>query len=263
MKKLFHAGRVFYGIAIAGLGAQTIYDKDFPYMLIPPVPVMVHKLVLLIYFTGTILFITGACIVFQKWIRSAAVLLGFILLVVFCLYYLPYEFLATSTYLQLGAWDNAEKELALSGGAFVIAGCYNAKNENSFIRFIGNLIPFGTAIFSFTILSFGIDHFLYAKDVAEYIPSWISNRIVWAYIAGVGLFGSGIAILLKIKIQLIPILLGSMIFTWFVILHIPKVIDAAPGGERVGETTSALLALAYCGTAFVIAGMMKNFRSHS
>jgi len=35
MRNLSDIGRIFYGIAVAGLGFQTIYYDDFPYMLIP------------------------------------------------------------------------------------------------------------------------------------------------------------------------------------------------------------------------------------
>jgi hypothetical protein len=48
-------------------------------------------------------------------------------------------------------------------------------------------------------------------------------------------------------------LLGAMIFIWVIILHIPKAI-AASADDAGGEITSAFLALAYCGIAFVIAG---------
>lgn len=57
----------------------------------------------------------------------------------------------------------------------------------------------------------------------------------------------------KIRVGLIAALLGAMVFIWFMILHIPKVIHA-PVADRGGEMTSAFLALAYSGIAFVIAG---------
>jgi uncharacterized membrane protein len=79
-------------------------------------------------------------------------------------------------------------------------------------------------LFSIPIISFGILHFLYAKDVADYVPSWMPNHIFWTYLAGTALIGSGLAIILKIKPQLAATLLGIMIFIWFVILHIPRVI---------------------------------------
>jgi len=48
-----------------------------------------------------------------------------------------------------------------------------------------------------------------------------------------------------------------MIFTWFIILHIPKAI-ASPFAGTGSEVTSAFLALAYSGTAFVTAGVTRN-----
>ena len=33
MGKLTDMGRIFYGAAIAGMGVQTVYDHDLPYML--------------------------------------------------------------------------------------------------------------------------------------------------------------------------------------------------------------------------------------
>jgi hypothetical protein len=48
-----------------------------------------------------------------------------------------------------------------------------------------------------------------------------------------------------------------MIMIWFVSLHIPKIITAMPAG-RPDEITSAFLALAYSGIAFVIAGTAKK-----
>ena len=254
MENLFNVGRIFYGIAIAGLGSLTIYYKEFPYMLIPPNHGWIPGLLTVINISGALLVLAGTCIVFEIRTRPVALLLGTALLLLFCFYFIPYEFISTTSYMRLGEWDNAEKELALSAGALVIAGHYPGGKEISFISFLARLIQFGEIIFSITIISFGIDHFLYAKDVAEYIPAWIPNRIFWAYLAGAGLLGSGIAILLKIRIRLFAGLLGTMILIWFIILHVPKAM-AAPASDSGGEVTSAFLALAYSGIAFAIVGV--------
>ena len=257
MGKLANVGRIFFGIAIAGIGFQTIYYKDFPYMLIPAKHSWIPGLVMFAYISGSLLFLAGACIVFEKKIRSASLLLGTALLLIFCFYFIPYQFMTNSNYMHLVAWENAEKELALSSGAFIIVGCFSEKNETSLTRFSTKLIRFGAILFSITIISFGIIHFQYAKDVAEYIPSWIPYRLFWAYVAGAALIGSGVAIILKIRQRLIATLLGTMIFIWFIILHIPKSI-ASPFAGKGGEVTSAFLALAYSGIAFVIAGTNKK-----
>jgi uncharacterized membrane protein YphA (DoxX/SURF4 family) len=258
--KLSDVGRIFYGMAMAGMGFQTIYDHDLPYMLIPPGHSWISNLTSLAYISGIMLVVAGTSIVFKIKPRPIALLLGFVLLLIFCFYFIPYEFLFTPNYMHLGEWDNAEKELALSSGALLIAGSFPKTNENFLFKSLSKLIPLGVILFSITILSFGIDHFLYAKDVADYIPSWIPNRIFWAYFAGTALICSGIAIILKTKLRLGAALLGTMIFIWVIILHIPKVINAS-GDERKGELTSAFLALAYSGIAFVIAGLAKNNRS--
>jgi uncharacterized membrane protein len=257
MGNLSNIGRIFYGIAIAAMGLQTIYYSDFPYMLIPPKHFWMNGLVISAYISGTMLILAGACIVFEKKIMPVSILLGSVLLLIFCFYYIPYEFMASANYMHFGEWENAAKELALSSGAFVIAGCFSKKNENPLIRFLTKLIPFGAIFFSITIISFGIDHFLYAKEASGYIPSWVPNHIFWMYFTGSALIGSGIAIILKVKRGLFATLLGTMIFIWFIILHVPRVISS-PSADMGGEVTSAFLALAYCGIAFVIAGATKK-----
>jgi len=247
-------GRIFYGVAMFGMGIQTIYQRDFLYMFIPPDHSRIPGLALIASLFGAILILSGASIVLTKKIQAGTLVLGILLLLIFCFYFVPYEFLSTSNYMHLGEWENAIKELSLSAGAFVIAERFICSDSRFLPRFIVKLLPFGATLYGLTILSFGINHFLYAKEAAGYVPSWIPIPIFWIYFAGAGLIGSSVAIILKVKTRLFSFLLGAMIFTWVIILHIPKVIGAASADDRAGEMTSALLALAYCGIAFVIAG---------
>jgi uncharacterized membrane protein YphA (DoxX/SURF4 family) len=255
MGNLSKIGRIFYGIAMAAMGFLTIYNHDFPYMLIPSQHRWMNDHVLLIYISGGLLVLAGAYIALGKKVMPVSLLLGSVLLMIFCFYFVPYEFLASPNYMHFYDWENAVKELSLAGGALAIAGSHLGKSQNPVIRFLGRLIPLGAIIFSLTIISFSINHFLYAKEAADYIPSWVPNHMFWIYFAGVALLGSGMAILLKIKPGLMAALLGTMIFIWVIILHIPKAIGDSMAG---GEVSSAFLALAYCGIAFVIAGDIKK-----
>jgi len=257
MSNLTNIGRIFYGIGIGGIGFLTIYYGDFPYMLIPSNHSWIPGLRLVSYIFGAMLIMAAVCIVLKKEIRLISIILAGFLLLIFCLFFIPYQLLASSNFMQFGDWENAEKELALSGGAFVIAGCFTGNNENTPIRFLTKLLPLGTILFAITIISFGIDHFLYAKEAADYVPSWIPNHLFWIYFAGIPLIGSGIGIIFKIRVRLIASLLGTMIFNWFIILHIPYVITSH-FSDIGGEVTSAFLALAYSGIAFVIAGVAKK-----
>ncbi len=254
MLNLLHIGRIFYGVAIAALGFQTIYYNELPYMLLPSD--YLHGQVIT-YITGIIFLFCAACIVFQKKAGQVSLLFGGLLLLVFLFYFVPYEFFVSKNYLSFGEWENAEKELALSAGAFVIAYNFPAQNKNGLVRLLRKLALFGAPVFAIIIFCFGILHFLFAKQAAPLVPSWIPNHLFWIYFAGVALLGSGIAIVLKIKTSLVATLLGIMIFIWFVCLHVPRVI-AAPAADMPGEVASALIALAYSGTAFMIAGSARR-----
>ena len=132
MENLSDIGRIFYGISIAVMGFLTIYYNDFPYMLLPPGHSGIPGFVMLVYISGTMLILAGACIVFKRKTRLVSLLLGGVLLLIFCFYFIPYEFIAGSNYMHLGQWENAEKELALASGAFVIAGCFSERNKKKF-----------------------------------------------------------------------------------------------------------------------------------
>jgi hypothetical protein len=242
MRNLSNIGRIFYGISIAVMGFVTIYDHDFPYMFIPPGHSWLVGHEIVAYISGALLILAGGFIAFAKKTLPVSLLLGAVLLSVFCFYFIPYQLMASSRYMHFGQWENSAKELALAGGAFVVAGCFSRR-----------LMPLGAILYSITIISFGIDHFLFAREALDYIPSWIPYHLFWMYFTGSALLGSGIAIILKIRPGLFAGLLGAMIFIWFIILHIPRVI-ASPLADIGSEVTSAFLALAYCGTAFVIAG---------
>jgi uncharacterized membrane protein YphA (DoxX/SURF4 family) len=248
---------MFYAIAIIGIGLQAFYYSDFAYMLIPPKHSAIPSLAILAYLFGTFLIVSGICIAFEKKAKPVSLLLGFILLLIFCFYFVPYLLFYDPNNTIFGEWENAEKELALSAGAFVIASGFSPDTENGFTNFLAKLIPLGTLFFSLCMICFGISHFLYPQDVADYMPKWIPYKLFWGYLAGSGLIGSGIAIILNVKPRLAATLLGAMIFTWFIILHIPYTL-VNPFGGKGGETTSAFLALAYSGIAFVIAGTGKK-----
>lgn len=59
-------GRVFFGIAIAGLGVQSIHDHDIPYMLMAPAPFPPPVLAALSYIFGAFFLFSGA---FKRCIR--------------------------------------------------------------------------------------------------------------------------------------------------------------------------------------------------
>jgi hypothetical protein len=147
--------------------------------------------------------------------------------------------------------------LAFAGGAFLVAGLYPATDNNGLMRFLTKLIPCGTIFFAIPVLSFGILHFMVTRQASMLVPAWVPGPMFWTYLAGVGLLGAAIAMILRILVKPAATLLGIIILIWFVILHIPRIF-VSPAIYMDGEITSAFLALAYSGIAFLVAGKGKD-----
>lgn len=257
-------GRIFYGSAIAATGVQQFFFREFFQILFPPLPYRIPGLLFVAYLVAILLLVAGTAIVLNKKTKFFAYTLGSLFLLLFIFFYVPYElFISPYSPRHLGVWINPLKELAYAGGAFVIAGKMpygdSTKGKSIFVDFLEKIAPFGRIMFSFTMTSFGVSHFYYTDTVENMVPGWIPSHLFWTYFAGVALIGAGVAIILRFRIKLIGNLLGTMIFLWFLVLHIPGAI-ANPLSNNGNEVTSAFSALAFSGIAFVIANGTGSVR---
>ena len=257
-ERLIKTARSFYAIAMVVYGIQQFIYADFRNVLLPAWQSKLPLLPVWAYIFGVVLITAGLAIIFEKKAKEASLILGGIFLVLFCFVHIPYEIIDPYSYSKhLGSWANSLKELALSGGGFVIAGSFQEENSNVqkkpvLFKLLEKMIPFGMIFFSITMTSFGIGHFMYIEFEAKLVPAWFPDHLFWAYFAGVALVGSGVFIILNIRRRAIATLLGTMIFFWVILLHIPHAI-ADPFVDRGIEVSSVFDALAFSGTAFVIA----------
>jgi uncharacterized membrane protein len=259
MEKFIRPARVAYCIGLTGMVFPQFFYKVFGSNFFPAWP----HLPLVSFWACLFTVITiAACIaiVFEKKARAASLILGGLLLAMYCFGYVPYEIILAPYNNYLGAWADGLKEPALAGGAFVIAGSFSEKTETgkaSLIKVMGKLIPFGRIFFSITMILYGYVHFLYTKPISTLVPGWIPGHVFWTYFAGAMLICSGIAIIFRIKLKLVATLLGTMIFIWLIILHTPLAV-ADPFGNKSNSLISAFSALAFSGIAFVIAGVAEK-----
>ncbi len=256
MDKLSKAARLFYGLAIAGLGIQQLAYGRFIPALLPAWPGRIPGLSLWASLVGAALLAAGAAIVFNRKTGLLSLAAGGLLLGLLCFSHVPYELLVDPYSDHLGSWTNAFTALALAGGALTLAGSYWEENgqpdalpaRSTVAR---NARVVGRLCFCTTIVTYGICHFLYTKYISPLVPAWIPYPAFWTHLTGVALFGAGSTILLGIHRRTSALLLGTMILLWVISLHLPRVINA-PLPARPGELSSLLEAIAYTGTAFAI-----------
>lgn len=256
MQKLIKTEQVFFGIAIAGFGVQQFIYPGFRPFIIPEFPSWIPGHNCWIWLTGAALIMAGVAIISGWRGRVVSLYTGAVLLLFLLAFHLGYRIQNSPEI--LGAWTDQFKLLALSGGAFITAGTFNNNpGNNSVTRFLEKLIPAGRIFFSIMLIAFGIDHFLYVDFVKTLVPDWIPGNVFWTWFAGIALIGSGLAILLRIKIKQVSFLLGIMLFLWLLLLHIPRAIEF-PDMANGNEVTSVLQCLGFSGIAFMIAARAGN-----
>ena len=256
MENIIKAGRGFFAICLVGLAGQQFYYGDFRPVFVPAWPSPMPGQIVLVWLFS--LFLIGAAIalVAEKMARTAMLVLAwlFLALVLFC--HIPFHLVHDPNAGNIGAWNNAFKELCFSGSALIMAGSFPPEamspKRAALEKPLEGLIPFGTVFFSVMLIVFGIEHFLYAEFVQGLVPDWIPAHLFWTYFAAVALVGAGVGIILRIKLKQIAMLTGIMIFIWFLILHIPRA-AAAPVTDQGNELTSVWESLGFSGVAFVLA----------
>ena len=237
MEALAKAGRWAFAICLIGLAGQQLYYSDLRPVFVPAWASPIPGHALLAWLFSIILIGAAATLLLDKGGRIAMLLLGGLLLALFLFSFVPFELLVDPNGMQIGAWNNALKELMFSGSAFVIAG-----------RFV----PVGRLFYSVMLVVFGIEHFLFAEGVKTLVPSWIPGDLFWTYFAAVALIGAGVAIIFRIKVKVVARLLGVMVFIWVLILHIPRAV-VAQASDMGNELSSVFESLGVSGIAFVIA----------
>jgi uncharacterized membrane protein len=249
--------RLFFVIGLIGIAVQQIYFKSFRPIIVPGWPSWILDSVFLVWVVSLALII--AAIAILAGFRKAALWLGFLFLVFVVLLHLP-ELFRSHTY-SVGGWSSALKLLALSRSALIVARSLpNPGGRRRDEGFPDRLVPAGPFFFAIMMVVFGIDHFVYPGFVSSLVPSWIPGSLFWTYFCGIALFLAGLAIILQVRVRLVALLLGLMIFIWVFVLHIPRAIANPDSGGIGNEWTSVFEAFAFSGIAFMLAGQAERKR---
>lgn len=247
------AWRLFFATALIAIAIQQMICGGFRPLFIPEWPEWLPGRIICVYIFSIMMILAGFAIILEKSARTVAGLLGVIFLVLLITFHIPYQ--VENNLHFLGGWSDAFKELAFSGGAFIVAA--SLPKERGISSFIDSLLPAGRFLFAITMIVFGIEHFIYVPFVAMLVPAWIPGHTFWAYFAGVALILAGGAIFINVLLKPAAMLLGIMLFLWFIMLHIPRAI-ADPHSGSGNEWTSVFEALAFSGIALLLASGVKR-----
>src|ERR1700712_2463843 len=221
MKQLILTGRAFYASALVVYGLQQLYFGTFRDVFFSVYQNHLLLVRIFSYLFGIYLVATSVFIFIPDKGKKASLILGGVFMTLFLGTHMTYELISEPNKLyHLGLWTTPLKELALAGGAFVVAYSFETPLTGK-LAVLEKIMPYGNLFFLYTMTSYGISHIIYAEFLVNTVPDWMANHLFWVNLTGIALTASGITIILGIRIRIIALLLSLMIFLWFWLVHVP------------------------------------------
>jgi uncharacterized membrane protein YphA (DoxX/SURF4 family) len=191
--------------------------------------------------------VAGVSIATGMWARLASTVLGTVLLLYAAFHYLP---TLVARLHDPGPWTVIFEILAMASGAWVLAA--DAPPDGTIPQtVVSRMAHAGRYLIAVSLIVFAVQHFMYARFVANLVTAWIPAHLFWAYFTGIAFVAAALSIAAGRAVRLSGILLGAMFLLWVFVLHIPRVAHATHNGD---EVTSLLVALAMSGIGFALAG---------
>lgn len=242
-------GRICYGAGMAGIGVQHYVNGKFVAIILSP-SLGSQGLAL---FGGIAIVALGAAIALGLAARASALVLGTALLAALILHNIPAQ--AKAAVWPIAVWNNELKLLTLCGGAFAAAASLGSGAPRDRLFTV-----FGCFSIALTCATFGSEHFIYPQFCADLVPAWIPAHMFWCYFAGTALIAGGAGMMLGILPRTAAWLLGLMIFTWFIVLHIPRAVADLNGNDG-NELSSVFESLSFSGIAFILSRTLPKRNS--
>lgn len=256
MEKLLKPARFVFCIALAAIASpQLIYGK-FRSDFLPEWPHMQYEAFWAGLFAIVVLLCCAA-VIFTIRPKTAALLLGNLLLAMCIFGYFTYCVFIDKSDNYLDKWGSFLTAWALAGGALIAANSLPAEpaiERSGVLKFLQRSTALGPYVFCTTMVLYGLSHFMYPIEVVPLIPKWMPWPMFWLYFCGGALICVGLAIVFNIKRTTAAFLLGLLILSFLLIIHIPIAISTGAANE-LSDPVRACGALAFSATAFMIAGM--------
>jgi uncharacterized membrane protein YphA (DoxX/SURF4 family) len=254
MEALFKQGRLIFAFCIAAFGVENLVCAHTSDAMMPVIPWVVGAPAA--YLTGIALIAASACIAVRYKARLAAALLGILFLLFDVLLQIAR---VVAKPLDVGVRTCAVETLTMCAAALILAGTLPLDPQVPpwWDRAVDWLATAARYIFAFSMLVFGIDHYLVFAFIVSLVPHWIpGGGWFWAQVTSIAFLAAAISIASGWMARLAAAMLGLMFVLWFLTLHLPRVMSY-PRSHNPDEWSSAFIALAVCGGSWILAASLS------
>jgi uncharacterized membrane protein len=238
--RMLRLGRGLFAIGVIGIGVTHFVFGRFTTGRAPAWPESWIGETAWAYASGAMVILFGVAVLLDRHLRVLAPVVAGLIATWALLRQVP---VVVAAPLFGGAWTLAGKALTLTGGVLAMMPGPDAPSRGAALR-----VKFAQVAFGAFLLVAAVQHFLFTPFVASLFPSWFpGDLLLWSRAAGVALGALGIGLLLPRTAPTAALMAGAMIFSWFWIIHLPRML-ASPS-----DTIAVFEALAFAGLGFVLA----------
>lgn len=197
-----------------------------------------------VYFTGTAMLAAGVSFLIRKQVRLAAFLLACMLLL-FILMLHPLLLLSEPA---VGVhWTRFLQDISIMGAALGLAFIQHGQ----FPAFASSLktATIARCCYALPMLVLGAQHFTHNAFVTARVPAWFPAINFFDYVIGILLIAAAIGMLFTVNLERISFILGVLLFSLFLLQHVPLLIKDPHNGF---EWTGSMLDLALAAGTFII-----------
>ncbi len=81
-------------------------------------------------------------------------------------------------------------------------------------------------ILSIVMAVFGVYHFMYPKNLINFLPSFLPPGNIWIYVVGIAFILAAIAFITNKMVKLAGYLLAALLFIFVITIHLPNYLQS-------------------------------------
>jgi len=212
-------GRLFFSLAIIGIGVETLICSYVSSHKVVPVIPWLPAIPSLAYLVGTIFILCGAGLLFQRTLVVSSITLGIVMLLCGLAFDVPRHL-----DLMSALWrTNVLEPIAISSLAWLAPGLCGIRRW---------LYRTSRYLLAFALIAFGIGHFQVLTFIASMVPGWIPWHRFWTVFFGVAFIAAGVSFATGFLQRWAALGVGLMFALWIVTIHLPPVLGATPDPDK-------------------------------